>query len=301
MGMGADFYQSSSTYRTLIDTAPVDFDMAHMSYDSDEATLAQTQITQPCMTAMAVGITDLLAQKGIRPAMAAGLSLGEYGALYAAGVLDAQTVIALTAFRGAAMTAAAQGIDCGMYAILGVERDTLATWCGDVKAVGVAQIANCNCPGQIVISGEQAAVDAVAARAKTEGKRALPLKVSGPFHTAFMQPAGDALREKFATVDFHPMQVPVVFNCTGKTLQDGESIPDLLEKQVQSTVFFEDCVQTMLENGVEAFVEVGAGKVLAGFLRRINRSIPVYPCATMADIEQLCAVVNHAENAQKES
>ncbi len=291
IGMGREFYEQYPSFKATFDSAPVDFSIAELCFNGTEEKLSQTELTQPCMTAMAVGITDILREKGVTPVMTTGLSLGEYGALYCGGVLDAQTTIALTAFRGAQMTKAAQGIDCGMYAILGVDKDALSALCAEKADLGVAEVANCNCPGQIVISGEKVAVDAVADAVKEMGKRALPLKVSGPFHTSLMKKAGDALNAKFTEINFCAPQIPVAFNATGKTLQNGESIPALLETQVQSTVYFEDCLRTMIDAGVEVFFEIGAGAVLGGFMKRIDRNIPVYPISTPEELEKALEAV----------
>lgn len=294
-GMGREFYETSSTFRAVFDNAPVDFDLKEMCFGEDEATLSQTHITQPCMTAFAIGVTELLKEHGIVPEMAAGLSLGEYGALYAAGVLDAQTVIALTAYRGKMMTQAAQGIDCGMIAVLGTDREVLRTWCAEVADIGVAEVANCNCPGQIVISGDSKGVSAVGEKAKESGARCIALKVSGPFHTTFMKPAGDALAQRFAQTQFAPMQLPVAFNSTGSTLAEGETIAQLLEKQVQSTVYFEDCVRTMIDAGVDTFIEIGPGKVLSGFMKRIDRKMPIYAIENPADLAEVVGKLKGAD------
>src|SRR5699024_202432 len=150
-----------------------------------------TLFRSPCMVAFAAGMTAILAGKGIRPDYAAGLSLGEYSALCAAGVFTARQAVELAAFRGRAMAAAAAGVPCGMTAVLGLDRDKLRAACEAAAPEGVVEIANYNCPGQLVIGGQKAAVDAAAARAKELGaKRCLPLKVSGPFHTSLLAPAG---------------------------------------------------------------------------------------------------------------
>ena len=202
----------------MLDSAAeqVDFDLKEVSFTDAKGVLNQTRYTQPCMVAFAAGMTALLAERGIVPAAAAGLSLGEYSALHAAGVFDADTAVELVAFRGKAMEEAAAGRPSAMVAVLGLDRAALQEACDEASARGCVVIANYNCPGQLVLGGEKAAVEAAAALAKEQGaRRCLPLKVSGPFHTPLMAPAGDALAERFRTVAFREPQIPVIFNCLG--------------------------------------------------------------------------------------
>jgi [acyl-carrier-protein] S-malonyltransferase len=292
VGMGRDFYDQHPLFRDIFDSAPVDFDLKGLCFDGPEEQLGQTQYTQPCMVAFAAGVTALLYEQGIRPDYAAGLSLGEYSALHAAGVLDAKTAIELVAFRGRAMAEAVKDRPCSMAAVLKLDREPLQAACDGASHLGVVEIANYNCPGQLVIGGDAAAVDKACELAKAAGaKRCMPLKVSGPFHTSLMAPAGDALRARFQSVEFRPMAFPVVFNCTGNVLQAGQSIPALLERQVQSSVYLEDSIRRMAELGVEAFVEIGPGKALSGFVKKTVPGIPVYPVETAEDLEAVIAAL----------
>ena len=228
-GMGKEFYESSPAFRAAFDSAALDFDLHRVCFEDPDGVLNQTEYTQPCMVAFACGVTAVLAEHGVQPAYAAGLSLGEYSALEAAGVFTAKQAIELAAYRGKAMADAAKGIDCGMTAVLGLDRTALSACCEEAAALGCVQICNYNCPGQLVIGGEKAAVDKAAELAKAAGaRRCLPLKVSGPFHTRLMAPAGDALAERFKTERFREMQIPVLFNCLGREKADADTIPDLL-------------------------------------------------------------------------
>ena len=185
-GMGADLYERFPTFRAVLDSAAarVDFDLKEVSFTDAKGVLNQTRYTQPCMVAFAAGMTALLAERGIIPAAAAGLSLGEYSALHAAGVFDADTAVELVAFRGKAMEEAAAGRPSAMVAVLGLDRAALQAACNEAAKEGCVVIANYNCPGQLVLGGEKAAVEAASALAKEKGaRRCLPLKVSGPFHT----------------------------------------------------------------------------------------------------------------------
>ena len=297
-GMGRDLYEDFPTFRAVLEqaAAAVDFDIKEVMFTDAAGILNETQYTQPCMTAFACGVTAVLQQAGIVPDYAAGLSLGEYSALACAGVFDVQTAVSLTAFRGKAMAAAAAGRPCGMTAVLGLETPTLQACCDAAADAGVVQICNYNCPGQLVIGGDKAAVDKTAAAALTAGaKRCLPLKVSGAFHTSLMHPAGDALREKFASVSFSQMQMPVLFNCLGHEKNENDSIAALLEKQVQSGVQWESTLRRLAELGVDTAIEIGPGKVLTGFVKKtVGSAISCYPVETSAQLQQLLRTMKGA-------
>lgn len=293
-GMGADLYERFPTFRAVLDSAAeqVDFDLKEISFTDTKGILNQTRYTQPCMVAFAAGMTALLAERGIVPAAAAGLSLGEYSALHAAGVFDADTAVELVAFRGKAMEEAAAGRPSAMVAVLGLDRAALQEACDEASAHGCVVIANYNCPGQLVIGGEQAAVDKAAALAKELGaKRCLPLKVSGPFHTSLLAPAGDALREKFRETAFGAMRIPVLFNCLGREMGPEDTIPALLGKQVQTSVYMEDTIRRLAELGVDTIVEIGPGKALIGFVKKTAPAIKTYAVETCADLDALSAAL----------
>ena len=292
VGMGKDFYQEFPLFAQVFDHAPVDFDLKKLCFEGPEEQLSQTRYTQPCMAAFAVGVTDLLYQEGIRPQLAAGLSLGEYSALYAAGVFSRGTVISTVALRGRAMEEAAAGLDCSMTAVLGLDREKLQQACNGAAELGVVQICNYNCPGQLVIGGEKAAVDKAGELAKELGaKRCMPLKVSGPFHTRLMKPAGDALASHFRTIDFQPMALPVYFNCLGGPMDAGDNIPALLERQVQSSVYWEDTIRRMEAEGVDTVVEIGPGKALSGFFKKTAPGIRTCHIDTAADFHSVVSAL----------
>ena len=292
VGMGKDFYQEFTLFAQVFDHAPVDFDLKKLCFEGPEEQLSQTRYTQPCMAAFAVGVTDLLYQEGIRPQLAAGLSLGEYSALYAAGVFSRGTVISTVALRGRAMEEAAAGLDCGMTAVLGLDREKLQQACNGAAELGVVQICNYNCPGQLVIGGEKAAVDKAGELAKELGaKRCMPLKVSGPFHTRLMKPAGDVLASHFKTIDFQPMALPVYFNCLGGPMDAGDNIPALLERQVQSSVYWEDTIRRMEAEGVDTVVEIGPGKALSGFFKKTAPGSRTCHIDTAADFHSVVSAL----------
>ena len=295
VGMGRDLYAQYPAFRAVLDRAPFDFDLKALCFDGPEETLSQTQYTQPCMVAFAAGVTAVLYENGIVPAYAAGLSLGEYSALHAAGAFDAETAIGLVAYRGKAMTEAAEGLSCGMQAVLGLDREPLQAACGAASGLGVCQIANYNCPGQLVIAGEAAAVEKAAALAREAGaKRCVPLHVSGPFHTSLMRPAGDALARRFENLSFSPLRFPVVHNATGKPTQEDETLAGLLEQQVQRPVYFEDSIRWLAAQGVDTIIEIGPGRTLSGFIRKIDKTIKTYAVEDCAGLDAVLAALKGA-------
>lgn len=278
VGMGQDFYEKYDTYRDTIDGASqavktvTDVDLADLSFNGPIEKLSQTRYTQPAMVAFAIGVSKLLKEKGISPDYCLGLSLGEYSALYSAEVLDEETIMNLIAKRGKYMEEASAGLDVKMAAVLGGDRQTVEEACKTsterFSGEKIAAPANYNCPGQIVISGDSPAVDLASAYLKEAGvKRIIPLNVSGPFHTSLMKPAGDALAREFEKVEFKEEKARVVYNCTGKEREKDQSIAELLEKQVQSSVYLEDSIRYMAEAGVDTIVEIGPGKAISKFIK----------------------------------
>ena len=296
-GMGADLYEAYPAFAAVIDEAAeaVDFDLKALMFEGPDDQLSQTEYTQPCMVAFACGMTAILREQGIEPDYVAGLSLGEYSALAAAGVFDARTAVELAAFRGAAMASAAAGRDTAMISILGLDRETVESvvaTAADEAADGLTvEVSNYNCPGQIVIAGDREPVEAAEAAAKEAGaRRCIPLKVSGPFHTSLLHPAGDALRERLSGLELGEMRVPVLFNTLGREMGAGDDIVSLLERQVQSSVRMEDTICRLAELGVDRVIEIGPGKVLSGLVRKTAKEISCTPVETVEDLQKLtCA------------
>lgn len=299
-GMGADLYEAYPEFRAAYDGVELDFDLKEVSFTDVNKVLDQTRYTQPCMVAFAAGLTAVLANKGIAPQIAAGLSLGEYSALHAAGVFDAKTAVELAAFRGKAMERAAHGVESSMVAVLGMEREKLQQACDAASHLGCVVIANYNCPGQLVLGGEKAAVDSAVEQARAlGGKRFLSLRVSGPFHTPLMAPAGEELRERFQKITFTAPNIPVIFNCLGDVMGEEDSIPELLVRQVQSSVFMEDSLRKLEQLGVDAIIEIGPGKALSGFARKTIPGVPVFAVETVADVESLSEKLKQLEKEKQ--
>ena len=290
VGMGKSFYDNYQVAKDVFDQIDLDIDVKKLCFEGPIEELSKTSNTQPCMVAVAVVATKLLKENGINPDYVAGLSLGEYSALNAAGVLDDQTAINLVRFRGQAMEEAAAGIESKMIAIIGLDRDLLNEAVNEASELGVVSIANYNCPGQLVIGGEAKAVTKASEVALEKGaRRAIPLNTSGPFHTKLLEAASVKLKERFETVTFNEMKVPVIFNSTAKELAEDTTVAKMLEKQVMSSVYFEDSIRYMIANGVDTIIEIGPGKVLSGFVRKIDRKIKTYQVEDQASLEKTLA------------
>ena len=277
VGMGKSFYDNYQIAKDVFNNVNLDIDVKKLCFEGPIEELSKTSNTQPCMVTVAVIATKLLKENGIDPDYVAGLSLGEYSALNAAGVLDDQTAISLVRFRGQAMERAVADMESKMVAIIGLDRELLNQAVAEASDLGVVSIANYNCPGQLVIGGEAKAVTKASELALQKGaRRAITLNTSGPFHTKLLAPASQELKEKFTTITFNEMQVPVIFNSSAKELEANTSVAKMLEKQVMSPVYFEDSIRYMLENGVDTIIEIGPGKVLSGFIRKIDKKIKTY-------------------------
>ena len=296
VSMGKDFYDQSVEFRKVFDLLAEK--ERKIAFEGPIEELSKTENTQPIMAAFAAGVVDALKAAGVVPKMAAGLSLGEYSALYAAGVFDSETLVDVVSLRGREMTKAAEGVECAMYAVLGMERDVLEECCKAAGNVGVVSMVNFNCPGQIVISGEKAAVEQAQQLAKEKGaKRCMALPVSGPFHTKFMEPAGWALAECFGNIKFNPMEIPVVFNAIGREKGQDETVEELLVKQVSSSVYFEDSIKYMEAQGIDTVIEVGPGKTLSGFVRKTSKNIK---CLNIETYEDLLKVIETVKGGHDE-
>ena len=289
LGMGRELYDQYELVRLTFDEASqvLGYDVRAL-IDQDEEKLNQTRYTQPAILTTSVAIYRLLADKGIEPDMVAGLSLGEYSALVAAGALDFKTAVALVAKRGSFMEEAAPAGSGKMVAVLNAEVSLIEAVCQEASAIGVVSPANYNTPSQIVIGGAVAAVDKAVELLKDAGvKRLIPLNVSGPFHTALLKPASERLAEVIETVEFSDFVRPLVGN-TEATVMEKERVRELLTRQVMEPVRFYDSISKMQEAGVTEFIEIGPGKVLSGFIKKIDRSADV---RQVEDVESLNALL----------
>lgn len=284
VGMGKDFYEQFETAKEIFDNANewLDIDVKALCFEENDM-LNLTQYTQAAMVTTSMAMVRVLEEKGLCADMTAGLSLGEYCAIATAGAMSLKDAIVTVRKRGILMEQAVPAGEGGMAAVLGMEA-------ADIEAVlepidGVS-IANYNCPGQIVITGVKSALVTAMEKLKEAGaKRIVELTVSGPFHSAMLQEAGEELAEELANVELGELEIPYVTNVTADVVTDVNDIKGLLAKQICASVRWQQSVEKMIAEGVDTFVEIGPGKTLTGFLRKINRDVTAYNIETVEDME----------------
>lgn len=287
-GMGKDFYETSASARELFDRASelLQLDMKALCFAENDK-LDITEYTQAALVTTCLAMTRVMKEQGIIPDVTAGLSLGEYCAIATAGGMTEEDAIRLVRKRGILMQEAVPAGVGAMAAVLGMTGEEIERVIEDVAGVSIA---NYNCPGQIVITGLTEAV-AEASKKLTEAgaKRVIPLKVSGPFHSAMLNEAGKKLGEELENVDLSPLQIPYVTNVTAEYVSDINETKALLAKQVASSVRWEQSVRSMLEQGVDTFVEIGPGKTLTGFMKKINKDVRMYNIESFEDVAKVVA------------
>ncbi|MDO4478758.1 MAG: ACP S-malonyltransferase [Lachnospiraceae bacterium] len=305
-GMGKELYEANTSFSSVIDQACAyaDRDLKTLMFEDPDGTLSETRNTQPCLAAFAAGVWQLLKEMGVQADYAAGLSLGEYSALYAAGVLSLEDLMTLTVKRGGFMTEAGKGMDALMCAILGLDGEVLSGICENVTASGIGrvEISNYNAVGQIVISGEKPAVEKAAEAALEAGaKRAMTLNTSGAFHTSFMAPAGEELKALMTEMNLDEkaagMVMPVIFNVTAQPMGStpDETLTSLLVRQVQQPVKMAQTIQYLESQGVDTILEIGPGKTLSGFVRRTAKGIKCLAIEKPEDLEKVRAYLAQEE------
>ena len=288
LGMGRELYDLYPVVKETYDQASrvLGYDVREL-IDSDDEKLNLTRYTQPAILTTSVAIARLLAEKDLKPDMVAGLSLGEYSALVTAGALDFEEAVALVATRGSLMEEAAPAGSGKMVAVMNTDLSLIEKSCQEASDLGIVSPANYNTPGQIVIGGEVAAVDKAVDLLKEAGaKRMIPLKVSGPFHTALLAEASKRLGEVLVDVEVAEPLIPVVGNTEATVMEHGR-IKELLTRQVMEPVRFYESIATMQEAGVTNFVEIGPGKVLSGFIKKIDKSAGLSQVEDQATLEAL--------------
>ena len=286
-GMGQDFYEKSPLSRAVFDqgSQAVNLDLKKLCFEKNDL-LDKTEYTQVAMVTACLAMTRAIKAMGLYPAMTAGLSLGEYCAIAVAGGMCDLDAIKTVRSRGAFMEHAAPEGTGAMSAVLGLEASVIEEV---LEAREGVSIANYNCPGQIVITGEAEAVAEAGNALKEAGaRRVLPLKVSGPFHSPMMKPAGEELKKAFASVSMNPLQIPYVANINAEVITDCGRIEDLLVQQVSGSVRWQQSVETMIREGVDTFVEIGPGKTLTGFLRKIDKNVRSYHIGTWEEALSVC-------------
>ncbi|MEE0862743.1 MAG: ACP S-malonyltransferase [Lachnospiraceae bacterium] len=294
VGMGKDFYENSELSRDIFDEAAklLDFDVKKVCFEENEA-INITEYTQAAMLTTSVAMLEVLKEKGLKPDVCAGLSLGEYCALVASGVMDFEDALKAVRQRGILMQEAVPTGIGAMSAIIGLDADVIAGICDKIDEVSVA---NYNCPGQIVITGKKEAVEKANEELKEAGaRRCVMLNVSGPFHSEMLKTAGEELYRVLENVELKDFEIPYVTNVTAKyvTNENKNEIKEMLKDQVSSSVLWIQSVENMIEQGVDTFVEIGPGKTLTGFIKKIakavDKEVTTYNVEKYEDVE---AVVN---------
>lgn len=287
VGMAKDFYDNFEDSKNVFDEADevLDIELKKICFEENDD-INKTEYTQPAMVAAEVAIYEHLKNVGLKADVFAGLSLGEYSALVAAGAMTLADGIKTVRRRGILMQNEVPLGMGGMAAVIAMDADRIAEICENTP--GKVQIANYNCPGQIVISGEAEAVKAAsAALAEAGAKRVIPLNVSGPFHSQMLVPAGEKLYDFLQGVEVAEGFVPYYCNADAEEITDASKVKELLKRQVYSSVRWQQTIENMIADGVDTFIEVGPGKTLTGFMKKINREVKSINIATVDDLAKL--------------
>lgn len=299
VGMLQDLYNAYDIVKQRFAEADeaLGYSITKLCFEGPDTELVKTANTQPAILTASVACYEVLKEKGFTPDTVGGHSLGEYSALVAAGVLDFKDAVYLVHKRGEFMQDAVPLGEGAMAAILALPREEVVAICEKIdKEVGSVQAVNFNCPGQIVIAGATVAVEKAAEEMKAAGaKRAVMLPVSAPFHSRLMEPAAARLKDELDKVTVNDAKIPVVVNVTGEILTDANAIKESLVIQAAHPVLWEDCVATMINYGVGNFVEVGPGKVLTGFTKKINKEMQL---ANVEDVDSLGKTIEFLEGVR---
>ena len=285
-GMGKDFYETYDSVKSVFDNASewLGLDMKALCFEENDK-LDLTEYSQPALVTTCLAMAEVLRNKGIKPDVTAGLSLGEYCAIATAGAITVKDAITTVRKRGILMEQAVPAGQGAMAAVLGMTAEEIDQVVNPISDVSVA---NYNCPGQIVITGKKKAVEEAAEKLQKAGaKRVIPLNVSGPFHSNLLKEAGEKLAEELKVIALSELQIPYVTNVTAEYVKDSQQIKSLLSKQISSPVKWQQSVELMIADGVDTFIEIGPGKTLAGFMRKIDRNVKMYNVQTVEDVEKV--------------
>ena len=285
-GMGKDFYENSPLARDIYDRASecLKLDMRALCFEENDL-LDQTEYTQAAMVTTCLAMTAVLNEQGAEADVTAGLSLGEYCAIAEAGAMDLLDAIRLVRVRGQLMQHTVPTGEGAMAAVLGMDADQIDAV---IEPIANVTVANYNCPGQIVITGGTAGIEQASKTLKEAGaKRVVSLNVSGPFHSPMLRNAGEKLGKELSAVQLDELKIPYVTNVTAEYVTDSSEIRELLTRQVYSPVRWEQSIRKMIAQGVDTFVEIGPGRTLTGFLRKIDRNVTVYQVNTWEDSKQI--------------
>lgn len=289
IGMGKELFENIEVCKNIFNIADseLNFELSKLCFEGSEEELNITENTQPAILATSIAALMALREQGIKCDVTAGLSLGEYSALVCSGAMDFKDAVKLVKKRGRFMQEAVPVGIGTMAAIIGLEANLVQEACSEAKTSGIVEIANLNCPGQIVIAGEIAAVELACDIAKEKGaKRAMLLSVSAPFHTSMLKPAAEKLDIELKNINLQDITIPVMTNVTGDYVNSKDDIKANLKLQVMSSVLWETIIRNMIKDGVDTFVEIGPGKVLSGFVKKIDRKLTVVNVEDMASLDK---------------
>lgn len=290
VGMGKDLYKNSDKCKEIFEKAAnaTGLDLKKICFEGPEEELNKTENTQPAVVTVTLAALSMVLEAGITPDVVAGLSLGEYSALTAAGVFDVETVTALVRKRGRFMQEAVPVGVGKMAAMLGGKQEAVEAVCKAASDEGFIAPANYNCPGQIVVGGEAKAVDKAMSLVKEFGiLKAVQLPVSAPFHTKMLEPASVKLKKELENITIGTPKLPVICNIKADYIKADDDIADILRKQVMNPVLWEQTIRKMIESGVDTFIEIGPGKTLTGFVKKIDRSVKTYNVESIETLNQL--------------
>ena len=297
IGMGKELAENIAACRVIFEEADsaLGFELSKLCFEGTKEELDKTENTQPAVLTTSIACLKALEANGIKPDVTAGLSLGEYSALVCSGVLSFKDAAVLVRKRGRFMQEAVPLGVGTMAAILGLDAEAVRNACEEAKEFGIVEPANYNCPGQIVIGGEIEGVGKASEKAKEMGAKVMPLSVSAPFHTSMLKPAADKLEQELKNVNLSEIKIPVMTNVTGDYISEASEIKELLRRQVMSSVKWENIIRKMLEDGVDTFIELGPGKVLSGFVKKVDRKVTVLNVEDLKSLEKTVELLNSQE------
>lgn len=290
VGMGKELYDNFSEAREVFNKADeiLGRNISNLCFQGPMEELTSTDNTQVAILTTSIAALEVLKKHNINPSLVAGLSLGEYSALVASGTLSFEDALSLVEKRGRFMKEDSDKNKGEMAAVLGISEEIIQEVCNQCRDLGVISIANYNCPGQIVIAGEMEPLNkAIELLSEKGAKKIIKLPVSGAFHTELLENASNKLRKELDMVDFKAFSVNFIPNLTGDILESVENLKDILKNQVKNSVQWEKSINTMINEGVDTFIEVGPGKALSGFVKKVNRSLKVYNVEDMASLNKV--------------
>lgn len=294
VGMGKELADNISSSKAIFEEADkaLGFEISKLCFEGTKEELDKTENTQPAILTTSIAALKALEEKGIKPDVTAGLSLGEYSALVCSGVLDFSLAVKLVKKRGKYMQEAVpEGVGT-MAAVLGLSAEDVKEVCIEASTLGIVEPANFNCPGQTVIGGEIEAVRLASEKAKERGAKVIPLSVSAPFHTSMLKPAAEKLEQELKAVELGEINIPIMTNVTGDYVKEIGEVKELLKMQVMSSVLWELLIKKMIEDGVDTFIELGPGKTLSGFIKKIDRKAKVANIEDLKSLEKALEILN---------